>query len=129
MVLKFRRGDDFIPRLKNWLERNRINSGFFYGLGGFLKAELAFYDLKKKKYAKKKFPGGPFEVLSLVGNVAQGEKEIVVHCHAILGDKNYKTFGGHLVGATVGGALELKLTQTEMLERKLDDETGLSLLR
>ncbi len=128
MTVIFKKGDEFLPKLKNFLERNRVNSAFFYGLGGFLKAELAFYDLAKKKYLKKKF-AGPFEVLSLVGNVAQGKDDIIVHAHAILGDKNFKTFGGHVINATVGGTLELKLTQTEMMERKFDGETGLHLLQ
>lgn len=129
MVVVFKKGDDFLPKLRKWLERNRINSGFFYGFGEFSKAELAFYDLKKKKYFKKKFGGGPFEVLSLVGNAAQGEGDVIVHSHAVLADKNFKTFGGHLVGAVVAGTLELKLTQTELLERRFDDETGLNLLK
>lgn len=128
MVIAFRKGEDFQKTLKNFLERNRINSGFFYGIGGFLKAELAFYDLKTKEYKNKKIPG-PLEVVSLVGNVAQGAKGVIVHAHAALGKKDFSMIGGHLVNAIVGGTLELKLTQTEMLERKFDDETGLNLLK
>lgn len=128
MIIVFRRGDDFLPRLKEFLRRNRVNSGFFYGLGGFEKAELAFYDLAKKKYLKKKF-SGPFEVLSLTGNVAQSDDNVFIHCHVVLGDKNYKTLGGHLVGGTVSGTLEVKLSETEFLQRSLDEETGLNLLR
>jgi predicted DNA-binding protein with PD1-like motif len=128
MVIVFKKGDDFLPRLKEFLRRNRVNSGFFYGLGGFQKAEIAFYDLAKKKYLKKKF-NGPFEVLSLTGNVAQSDDDIFIHCHVVLGDKNYKTFGGHLMGATVSGTLEVKLSETEFLQRSLDKNTGLNLLQ
>lgn len=127
MVVVFKKGDDFLAKLKSFLERNRINSGFFYGLGGFQKAEIAFFDMEKKKFLKKKFPG-PFEVLSLIGNVAQSDDGIVVHAHVSLADKNFKVIGGHLINATVKATLELKLTQTEILERKLDEETGLNLL-
>lgn len=127
MVIKFKKGDDFSSKMKEFLVRNRINSGFFYGLGGFSEATIAFYDLKKKKYLKKKFKGS-FEVLSISGNVAQGE-EVVIHAHVVLGDKSFKTFGGHLMDAVVGGTLELKFSQTEMLERAHDDETGLDLLK
>jgi len=116
-----------LPKLKEFLKRNRVNSGFFHGLGGLLKAELSFYDLKTKKYLKKKFTG-PFEVLSLIGNVAQGEEGILIHAHAVLGKKDFSVFGGHLVSATVGGTLELKLSETEFLERKPDKDTGLHLL-
>lgn len=117
-----------MPKFKEFLKRNRVNSGFFYGLGGFLKAELGFYDLKKKKYFKKKF-SGPFEVLSIKGNVSQSDDDVFVHAHVVLGKKDFGTFGGHLMNATVGGTLELKFSETEFLERKPDKETGLNLLR
>lgn len=128
MVCILKKGDDFSGKLQDFLRRNRINSGFFSGLGGFQKAELAFYDLRTKKYNKKKFIG-PFEVLSISGNVAQGVDDIFIHAHVVLGDKNFKTFGGHLINATVGGTLELNISEAGMMERKLDDETGLNLLK
>ncbi|MDP1719085.1 MAG: DUF296 domain-containing protein [bacterium] len=128
MVCILKKGDDLFGKLRDFLRRNRVNSGFFNGLGGFQKAELAFYDLRTKKYNKKKFIG-PFETLSITGNVAQGADDIVIHAHVVLGDKNFKTFGGHLINATVGGTLELNIVEAGMLERKFDDETGLELLR
>lgn len=128
MVIVLKKGDDVLPKLREWLERNRINSGFFYGIGGFQKAEIAFFDMAKKKFLKKKLPG-PFEVLSMTGSVSQGEKGIVIHTHVALADKGFKVIGGHLMAATVKATLELKLTQTEILERVHDDETGLDLLK
>lgn len=128
MVITLRKGDDVLPKLREWLERNRINSGFFYGIGGFQKAEIAFFDMAKKKFLKKKFPG-PFEVVSFIGNVSQSEDGIAIHAHVALADKGFKVIGGHLMSATVKATLELKLTQTEILERVFDDETGLNLLK
>lgn len=128
MVVKFRRGNNFIGEFKEYLQQHRVNSGFFYGLGGFSEATLAFYDLKNKKYLQKKLKGS-FEVLSLTGNIAQSDEGIVIHAHAVLGDKNYRTFGGHLIEGVVAGTLEIKLTQTEMLERAHDSDTGLNLLK
>ncbi len=128
MVCVLKKGDNFSEKFREFLRRNRVNGGFFYGLGGFQKVELAFYDLRTKKYNKKKFMG-PFEVLSIKGNIAQGEDDVVVHAHVVLGDKNFKTFGGHLVNATIGGTLELNIVDAGMMERKFDDETGLNLLK
>ena len=128
MVIKFKKGDDVLPKLRQFLEKNRINSGFFYGLGGFQKAEIAFYDMAKKKFIKKKF-SGPFEVLSLIGNVSQLDNDISIHAHVALGKKDFSVIGGHLINATVKATLELKLTQTEILERKFDNETGINLLQ
>ncbi|MEK7654219.1 MAG: DUF296 domain-containing protein [Patescibacteria group bacterium] len=128
MTIILKKGDKFSEKFRGFLEKNRINSGFFFGLGGFQKAEIAFYDLRTKKYNKKKFIG-PFEVLSLIGNVAQNDDEIMVHAHIILGDKNFKTFGGHLVDGVVGGTLEINLNESGMMERRFNDETGLNLLK
>ncbi len=128
MVCVLKKGEDFFGKFREFLKRNRVNSGFFYGLGGFQKAELAFYDLRTKKYNKKKFLG-PFEVLSIKGNIAQGDDDIALHAHVVLGDKNFKTFGGHLMNATISGTLELNIVDAGMLERKFDDETGLNLLK
>lgn len=128
MTIILKKGDKFSEKFRGFLEKNRINSGFFFGLGGFQKVEMAFYDLRTKKYNKKKFIG-PFEVLSLVGNVAQGEDGVFVHAHIVLGDKNFKTFGGHLVDGVVGGTLEINLNESGMMERQFDDETGLNLLK
>ncbi|MDO8467238.1 MAG: DUF296 domain-containing protein [bacterium] len=128
MIAVFKKGDNFTEKFGEFLRRNRVNSGFFHGLGGFSKVEIAFYDLRTKKFNKKKFIG-PFEVLSLVGNIAQGDDDIVVHAHVVLGDKNFKTFGGHLLNGVVGGTLELNISESGLMERKFDDETGLNLLR
>ncbi len=128
MVCVLKKGDDFTGKFREFLKRNRVNGGFFYGLGGVQRVELAFYDLRTKKYNKKKFIG-PFEVLSLQGNIAQEENDIAVHAHVALGDKNFKTFGGHLLNATIGGTLELNIVDAGMMERKFDEETGLDLLR
>lgn len=128
MIAVLKKGDNFSEKFQEFLKRNRVNNGFFHGLGGFLKVELAFYDLRTKKYNKKKFIG-PFEVLSIQGNIAQGDDDIVVHAHVVLGDKNFKTFGGHLINATVGGTLELNILDAGMMDRKFDDETGLNLLK
>lgn len=128
MLCVLKKGDDFTDKFREFLKRNRVNGGFFHGLGGFQKVELAFYDLRAKKYNKKKFVG-PFEVLSINGNIAQGEDDVMVHAHVVLGDKNFKTFGGHLMNGVVGGTLELNIIEAGLMERRFDDETGLNLLK
>jgi len=125
MVFIFKKGDNFLEEFKKKLKEKNITSAFFYGLGGFMEAELSFYDLEKKEYLKKTFSDGPYEVLNATGNVA-GD---FIHCHATLGDKNYQAIGGHVESATVGGTLELNVVQLEeSLQRSPDNDTGLNLL-
>ena len=125
MVLIFKKGENFLEALKKRLENGSIKNGFFYGLGGFSKATLSYYDLKKKKYVERKMKSGPYEVVSLMGNVAS---DMTVHCHAVLGKRDFHTVGGHLMSAVVGGTLEILFSETEALSRKFDEETGLNLL-
>ena len=134
MVLIFKRGQDFLEELKKILKAEEIGGrlpvgrqGFFYGLGALNNAELAFYDLENKRYLNQKFEDGPYEVLSLSGNVAEKEGDLAVHCHVVLGKKDFSTFGGHLVNAEVGGTLELFFEPFSGLKRKLDKATGLYL--
>ena len=129
-VLRFNKGERYLDEFKKFLEEEKITSAFFYGLGGFLEVEIAFYDLDKKKYISKKMDG-PFEVASLIGNVAENKNGIVIHNHVVLGDSNYRAFAGHLVDAVVGGTLEIyvtKLNEGGKLKRELDKGTGLNLL-
>ena len=74
---------------------------------------------------------GTLEVASFIGNVAEDENGIIIHNHVVLGDNNYRAFAGHLVGAIVGGTLEIyiaKLKESGKLKRELDKGTGLNLL-
>ena len=129
MVFIFKRGQDFLAELKKSFIAEGIKSGFFYGLGALNNAELAFYDLENKCYLNQKFENGPYEVLSLSGNVAEKEQDLAVHCHVVLGNKDFSVFGGHLVNAEVGGTLELFFEPFGGLKRQLDKATGLNLLK
>lgn len=126
-IFVFKKGDNFLEEFKKKLSAENIESGFFYGFGGVTKVHLGFYELKKKKYITKKFKD-IFEVLSLTGNITNSDSEIVIHSHVILGKRDFKTIGGHLKEAVVGGTLEIFFTPTERMNRKLDNETGLKLL-
>lgn len=128
MVLVFKKGDDFLEELKKRLAAQKANSGFFYGLGGFVNPELAYYDLANKKFINKQYRGF-FEVTNLTGNLAQLDGKPYLHCHVTLGDKKFAAIGGHLVSAKVGGLMEIVVTPTELLKRKYDKETGLNLMQ
>ncbi|MEK9194529.1 MAG: PPC domain-containing DNA-binding protein [Patescibacteria group bacterium] len=126
-VLVFKRGENYPSELIKFLKKKKIRSGFFFGLGALENPEISYYDLKKKRYLSRRFKG-IFEVLSLVGNVAVLGKELVIHEHIVLGDRNYRVFGGHLKNAKIGGTLEVFFQKTKFLERFRNFKTGLNLL-
>ncbi len=52
---------------------------------------------------------GPFELLSLEGNIFPSDGEPLVHLHAVLGKSNGEVIGGHLVDGEVYTTIEMLL--------------------
>ncbi len=127
LVLRLEKGEDFFEAVKSVAARLGIKGAFFYGLGGFLSAEIAYYDLSRKEYLKKSF-AGPLEVASIIGNLSQFSEELMIHVHVALGLNDYRSVAGHLTQATVGATTELFFDLVPGLNRELDDEIGLKLL-
>lgn len=129
-ILVFKKGDHYHDSLMQFIKETGIGSALFSGIGGFLKAELSYYDLESQEYIDKSFDDGPYEVASLTGNISEKDGSPVIHNHVVLGDKQYKAIAGHLKDAVVGGTLELeiRLIGKEMLTRETNKETGLDLL-
>jgi len=107
-ILKFEQGESYPETFIKFLEKEKIDGGFFYGLGAGTNPEVAFYDLKKEKYLTKRF-NGDLEVLNLTGNIAKSGKETIIHQHVTLGKKNFEAVGGHLMNMRIGGTLEIFL--------------------
>jgi predicted DNA-binding protein with PD1-like motif len=69
------------------------------------------------------------EVVSLLGNVARKDGKPKLHLHGAFGDRNAKTYSGHVVEAFVNPTLEVFLTDLgRELRRERDARTGLDLL-
>ena len=93
-------------------------------------AEIGYYDLASRSYVFKK-EAGPFEVVSLNGNVAELDESPLVHAHAAFSrcDESLATIGGHLKSAQVALTLEVWLSRvSQPLLRAPDPETGLNLI-
>ncbi len=69
----------------------------------------------------------PHELLSLSGNICQQDNEYVLHLHAVLGNEQKTTLGGHLIAGIVEVTNELVLLKTSInVTRKVEETTGLS---
>jgi len=106
-------GDDLFEKLKEILSHKGLERMVILSAIGSLR-EVSFRDLKagislpvdlEKTHLIER--EGPFEVLSLEGNVVPMEEEPVIHLHALLGTPEGEVIGGHLFGGKVFSTIEI----------------------
>jgi uncharacterized protein len=127
-VIRVKRGERIIRELTEFCKSERIEGGFFYGLGAVNQAELAHYNVQTQKYSSKKYTQA-WEMTNITGSVGLYENEIIVHAHASFSDSKMHEFGGHLVEATVSGTAEIYFTVLPKMEKIIDLETGLKVFK
>ncbi len=129
-VLIFATGDEVMTNLKAFARDHRLGGSHFTALGAFQDVTLGYFDWEKKDYKKIPVPE-QVEVVSLVGDIAQGERnEPTVHVHVVLGKSDGTALGGHLLEAHVRPTLDLVLVESpKHLQRRHDPETGIALIR
>lgn len=126
--LRFDKGEEALAELKKFCEKNNIGGGFFTALGATDDCALSYYDLEAKNYQDHRVIG-QHEIINLTGNIAKCEEKIIVHAHAVLGDKNLQTISGHVKNITISVTLELILnTFTKTINRKHYPKKNLFLL-
>ena len=128
LTLRFNRDEEFIGELKQFCLKEKIQGGWFWGLGAISEAELAFYNLTEKKYYSKVL-SQPLEVASLSGNIGVKDNELIVHCHGVFSNKDMQTFGGHASKLVVAATLEGFFNVLPAINRQYSDEIGLNLLK
>ena len=127
-VVRLTRGEEFLETLQKFCTEKGIISGWFTGMGSTDHVKLAYYDIERREYIVKEFPG-PLEIVNLTGNVAQKEGATVLHVHGTFSGTDYQAVAGHIDHLKVGATLEIYLqTFTTSLARKKDEATGLNLL-
>jgi len=128
-VLIFDKGDEVVSGLTRFAEEQRLGGSRFTAIGAFSDVTLGYFDRERKDY--KKIPvEEQVEVLVLAGDVALRDGRPQVHAHVVIGKADGTAHGGHLLEAHVWPTLELILVESPRhLQRKLDEETGLALIR
>jgi predicted DNA-binding protein with PD1-like motif len=107
-------------------KKEKIQTALVSGIGGFRRAEIAYYTPERKKYDPKVF-AEQMEVVSLVGNIALRDGSPFLHAHVSLSRDDMSVVGGHLVSAEVNPFVEIILTPTSnKANRRFNEETGLS---
>src|SRR3954463_5820020 len=111
-ALVFETGDEVLVGLKQFAEQRKLGAAQITAIGAFRDVTLGYFDWEKKEY--KKIPvREQVEVVSLVGDIAEGEwRDPKVHAHVVLGKSDGTALGGHLLEAHVRPTLELMLVES-----------------
>ena len=122
-------GDKIIDSLKKIAKEKNIN-GYFKGIGAVKWAEIGYGDAKTGKYNIKRVTGG-FEVLGLNGNITLVETgEIIIHAHILLGDREHRVLGGHLIEGEVSITCEIFINRIKTkLQRERLGETDFKVIK
>ena len=114
--------------IKACRENNVKTAVILSGIGQAKNVKLGYFR-KKGDYSEERFTK-PFEILSLTGNIVKQNDEYLLHLHAVLGDENKKTIGGHFINGIISITGEIVILKTKInAKRVYDEDTGLKALK
>ncbi len=128
-LIRLERGEDLLQSILEYVKSKNIMAGYLSGIGALGKGKIGYFDIKELKYLHISFK--EVELLACTGNIARNKDtlEPVAHIHIVLGDKEGKCIGGHLVEGIVSVTTEIYLVETKPgVFRTKDEETGLYLI-
>lgn len=126
-VVKMEKGDKVISSLTSLADELNINFATVAGIGAVKDPHIAYFVVNQKRYIEKRYEGN-FELLSLKGNIAVKEGKPFCHIHVMLGDAEFKVFGGHLMETEVTVTMEIIIKPLNIdVERTKDGESSLYL--
>lgn len=126
--VNIKHGDDLLKSISEYCQENDIKSGFISVIGALQKAKFGDYNQKEKKYYENTVDE-PVEIISCLGNISLKNGKSFVHAHISVAKSDGNVFGGHLNEGCIVFAAECVVFELtgDLLERKFDDLTGLSL--
>lgn len=120
--------DDVLEQLQQFLTSERVDAAKLYGIGGFRRVTLGYYNLEQQRYEPIAIEE-QVEILSLIGNVATYQGNPRIHAHCVVGHRDGRASGGHLLAGTVRPTLELMVDEIGAgLQRTDRPEVGIPLL-
>lgn len=128
-ILVLDQGEEAFKAITEFADREKVTGASVSAIGAFSQAKVGWFDFAAKKY-KPIEVGEQCEVLSLLGDVAQGDDgKASLHLHAVLGMQDGTVRGGHLLSGSVKPTLEVTITETVVhLRRKKRPDLGIALI-
>src|SRR6202041_3096906 len=121
-------GDEAFDTLTQFARTQDLEASQITAVGAFSRAIVGWLDPVTKEY--RRIPvDEQCEVLSLIGDVAEGQDGPVLHAHVVLGLSDGTTRGGHLLEGLVFPTLEVVVTETPAELRKvMRPDIGIALI-
>jgi uncharacterized protein len=111
-------GDEAVAALTQFAQAEDLEAASIAAVGAFEHAVVGWFDRAAKDY--RRIPvDEQCEVLSLLGDVAEGQDGPILHMHTVLGLSDGTTRGGHLLEGKVFPTLEVVVTETPAELRKV----------
>jgi predicted DNA-binding protein with PD1-like motif len=121
-------GDEAVSALAQFARSERLEAAQITAVGAFEHATVGWFDRAARDYRRIRVDQ-QCEVLSLLGDVAEGQDGPIVHMHAVLGLSDGTTRGGHLLEGRVFPTLEVVVTETPAQLRKvMRPDIGIALI-
>jgi predicted DNA-binding protein with PD1-like motif len=127
LLVRAEHDSDLVQFITKLAEDRGITAAEFTAIGALKRAKLGFYDQKKHAYHEI-IVDSPHEIASCIGNISVKNGRSFVHVHAVLAGEDGDIKAGHLIeGVVFAAEVHLRELKGIKLERKHDEETGLSL--
>lgn len=126
ILLRLYPKENILTSLKHIAKKHNIKTAIiFSGIGQITDPTLGYFK-EKNNYKPHKF-SGIFELLNLSGNIIFNKDRYETHVHAVIGDEQKHTLGGHLIDGTVSITNEIALIKTAISTKRIvSEETGLA---
>ena len=111
-------GDEAVAALTQFARAEDLEAASIAAVGAFEHAVVGWFDRAAKDYRRIRVDE-QCEVLSLLGDVAEGQDGPILHMHTVLGLSDGTTRGGHLLEGKVFPTLEVVVTETPAELRKI----------
>jgi uncharacterized protein len=111
-------GDEAVATLGQFARAERLEASQVTAVGGFERATVGWFDRAARRF--RRIPvDEPSEVLSLIGDVAEGQDGPSLNLHVVLGLSDGTTRGGHLIEGQVFPTLEVIVREAPAELRKV----------
>ena len=120
--------DEAVSALTDFARAEDLEASQITGVGGFDRATLGWFDRETRQHRPIEVEEQS-EVLSLIGDVAEGEDGPSLNIHVVLGLRDGTTCGGHLLAGHVYPTLEIIVTENPAELRKvMNPDVGIALI-